>query len=494
MKRIGIAGFLHESNTFLRVPTTYDLFEQASLARGGDVLKCWTGKHHELGGFIDGAAEFGFDPVPLMATYATPSGALTSDTFDRIAGELIETLKRAMPLDGLLLALHGATVADNYLDADGEVLRRVRETLGPDVPLINTLDLHANVSKKMIQHATATVAYRSCPHLDQRERGREAARIMSRTLAGEIKPVQWLETPPLVINMGKQHTKVAPAKDLYEDVEAVTRWPGIISGSIAMGFYFADVAEMGASFFAVADGDVNLAREAARWMAGRAWARREELQAELPSVEEAVRRAGNGNKPPVVLMDVGDNVGGGSPGDSTVILAEIERQNISNALVILYDPQAASACAQAGVRATVELDVGGKTDDQHGKPVHIRGGVRTLSDGIFVETQVRHGGWGGGDQGLTAVIETENQHTIVLTSRRMAPMSLEQILSLGIKPERKQILIVKGAVAPRAAYEPVAGEILLVDSPGATSADPSRFAYTRRRKPLYPLEPEARYE
>jgi len=149
---------------------------------------------------------------------------------------------------------------------------------------------------------------------------------------------------------------------------------------------------------------------------------------------------------------------------------------------------------QAGVRQTVSLDVDGKTDDRHGKPIPLRGRVRTLSDGLFFETQPRHGGWGAGDQGLTAVLETEEQHTIVLTSHRMAPMSLEQILSLGIKPERKQMVIVKGVIAPRAAYEPVEAEIILVDTPGATSADPSRFPYRARRTPLYPLEKDARYE
>jgi microcystin degradation protein MlrC len=493
MKRVGIAGFLHESNTLVDVPTTHDLFEQASLTRGSALLKRWTGTHHELGGFIAGAQEFGFELVPLMATYAVPSGALTAETFELIADELFQCLKNAGPLDGVLLAVHGATVAGNYPDADGEILRRFREALGQEIPLVNTLDLHANVSKLMVENATATVIYRSCPHLDQHARGREAAEIMARTLSGEIRPVQWLETPPLIINMGKQHTASSPAKDLYDDVEAVMRRPGIISASTAMGFYFADVPEMGASFLAVADGKPELARDAAQWLARRTWERRAEYQAELPSVEDAVHRAGASRTPPVVLMDVGDNVGGGSPGDSTVIFAEIQRQRLRSSLVVLYDPEAAAACAHAGVRRTIELVAGGKTDNRHGHPIAVRGRIRTLSDGIFFETQVGHGGWGAGDQGLTAVIETEDDHTVVLTSLRMAPMSLEQILSLGIKPERKRVLIVKGVTAPRAAYEPVAGEIILVDTPGATSADPSRFDYRRRRRPLYPLELDAEY-
>jgi microcystin degradation protein MlrC len=316
---------------------------------------------------------------------------------------------------------------------------------------------------------------------------------MARTLSGDIHPVQALETPPLLISISKQYTQEPPARDLYADLEEVLRWPGILSASVAMGFYFADVNEMGASFLAVADGDCDLAGRAARWMAQRAWNRRDQFAGELAATSEAVRRAAESERGPVVLMDIGDNVGGGSPGDSTILFEEIVRQHVGNALVVLYDPASVAACVAAGVSREIELTVGAKTDKLHGSPVPVKGRIRLISDGLFVETQIRHGGWGLNDQGITAVVETAEHHTIVLTSLRMAPMSLEQILSLGIKPERKNIFIVKGVVAPRAAYEPVASEIILVNTPGSTSADPANFHYTRRRRPLYPLEKEATY-
>jgi microcystin degradation protein MlrC len=259
-----------------------------------------------------------------------------------------------------------------------------------------------------------------------------------------------------------------------------------------MGFYYADVPEMGTTFVAVADNDMALARRAARWMAERAWAQRHQFTGDLPDPAAAVRYAGSKGKKPVVLMDVGDNVGGGSPGDSTTLFAELLRQNVPNGLVILYDPESVALCVGAGVGAEVKLQVGGKSDREH-HPVGVDGRVRTLADGVYVETEVRHGGWGRYNQGITAVVETPDRHTVVLTSRRMAPMSLEQVISLGIRPERKDILIVKGVVAPRAAYEPIAGEVVLVDTPGVTSDDPRRFAYVRRRRPLFPLEPDAVY-
>ena len=355
-------------------------------------------------------------------------------------------------------------------------------------PIIVTLDLHANISAQMAEYSTAIVAYRSNPHLDQFERGREAALLMARTLHGEVRPVQALETPPMLIHISRQHTSVEPARGLYADLETVLTWPGILSASVAMGFYYADVPEMGMAFLAVADADESLARRAAQWMAERAWERRAEFVGELLTPTAAIEYARQSSKKPLVLMDVGDNVGAGSPGDSTILLAEAMRQGARNALVILYDPESVRQCVTAGVSNSVNLSVGGKTDLLHGAPVLVEGRVRTLSDGVFVDSQIRHGGWGGGDQGVTAVVETAEGHTIILTSRRMAPMSLEQVISLGVHPERKDILIVKGVVAPRAAYEPVAGEIVLVDTPGVTSDNPAAFPYQRRRRPLYPLE------
>jgi microcystin degradation protein MlrC len=493
MKRVGVLAFLHESNTFLDAPTRYEDFASTSLTRGEALLERWTGGHHEVSGFLAGLAEAGLTTVPLMATFAVPSGAIAAPDYERLAVELLDTVRAAAPLDGLLVALHGATASEAFPDADGEFLRRLRELTGPDLPIVVTLDLHANVSAAMAAHSTALIGYRSNPHLDQYARGREAALLMRRTLDGSVHPVQALETPSLVIPISNQYTGAAPARELYEDLAAVLERPGILSASVLMGFYYADVHDMGASFVAVADGDAALARDAAQWMARRAWDRREQFSSRLPGPEDAVRQALHSERKPVVLMDVGDNVGGGSPADSTVLLAEIMRQGGRNALVVLYDPESVEACVRAGVRNTVTLTAGAKTDRRHGSPVAIRGTVRTLSDGRFVETQVRHGAWGASDQGVTAVVETDDEHTVVLTSRRMAPMSLEQILSLGIHPERKDILIVKGVVAPRAAYEPVAAKVALVDTPGVTSNDPQHFGYRRRRPSLYPIEPDAVY-
>ena len=493
MKRIGVLGFLHESNTFLDSPTTYDLFESTCMTRGQELIERWRGTHHELGSFLAGAEESGFSIVPCMATYAVPAGAIRAPDYERLTQELIEAVRQAMPLDGLLVALHGATVSERFPDADGEFLRRLRTLVGKELPVIVTFDLHANVSPDMIGLSTATIIYRSNPHLDQQERGREAAMLLGRILSGEVQPVQALETPPMLVEIACQHTNEQPAQGLYDDVREVLTWPGILSASVAMGFYYADVQEMGAAFVAVANRNGDLAQRAARWMARRAWERREEFVGDLPNAKTAVRNAAATARRPVVLMDVGDNTGGGSPADSTILLAEILRQGVRNSLVVLYDPESVEACLRAGIRSDVELAVGAKTDIQHGSPIRIRGRVRTISDGCFLETQARHGGWGASDQGITVVVETAEDHTVVLTSNRMPPLSLEQVLSLGIHPARKALIVAKGVIAPRAAYEPVAGETVLVDTPGVTANNPRLFRYSNRRRPLFPLERDAAY-
>lgn len=486
MFRAGIAGFLHESNSFLAAATDYEAFASTCMVRGGELAGRWRDSAHELGGMLAGARVEGLDAVQLYATFAVPSGEIEPVAYERICAELIHRVRGAGHLDGLMLALHGATVAQSYPDADGELLRRIREVTGPDLPIIVTFDLHANLSQQMARHSTALIGYRTNPHLDQRERGVEAASVLARIMRGEVRAVQHLETPPMLLCNSRQQTSAPPAKLLYDDLREVLGWPGIVTASVAMGFLHSDVEEAGASFVAVANDDADLARRAARWMAERAWERRHEFTGGLPSPEEAVRMAAGAERTPVALMDCGDNVGGGSAGDSTVLLAEMLRQGVPDGLIVLFDPASVAKCVAAGVGATVDIVAGNP-------PLPLRGRVRAITDGVFEETQVRHGGWRLSDQGITAVVETAERHSVILTSRRMPPLSIQQVLTAGVQPELKRVMVVKGVVAPRAAYEPVTSRIILVDTPGATADDPARLPYRRRRRPLFPLEPEASY-
>jgi len=471
-KRAGILGFLHESNTFLGVPTRWEDFASTSMSSGEEMRGRWTGTHHEIGGFFSGCAAQGLDAVPGFATYAVPSGAIAAEDFERLATAIVDAAVACGPVDGFLVALHGATVSEAFRDADGEVLRRLRQRLGSEIPIVMTLDLHANVSTQMVELSNAIVAYRTNPHLDQRERGEEAARLLAGILRGEIRPVMALAAPPLAVPIAVQKTDEL---FLFDDLHEVMSWPGVLSASVCLGFYYADVEEMGTSFLAVTDGDQALAAQAAQWMAERAWARRDELIASLPSPAEAVAAAAKSEAKPVALMDIGDNVGGGSAADSLVLFEECLRQGARNAMVVLFAPQLVERCAAAGIGGEVSLGF-------------CTGRVRLLYDGRFTERKVRHGGWKHADQGLTAVVETPEEHTVILTTRRMAPMSLEQVRSAGVAAEAKDILIVKGVVAPQAAYREVAASIVLVDTPGPTANDPGSFVYLHRRRPMFPME------
>jgi microcystin degradation protein MlrC len=490
--RLAALGFSHETNTFTGTPTGYDAFERTGIYRGADIVRALGESHSTMAGYLEAGTEAGVEVVPLIFSHTEPSGMITGDAFERISSGMLQTLEQQGPWDGVLLAQHGAAVSDEHADADGEIVARVRDLVG-STPIGLSLDMHANLTRRMVDNATVTVLYRTNPHVDPRARALECARLIVRTVRGEIKPAQAIETPPVVVNILKQHTGSEPMKSIVNDLKTVMRRPGMLTASAVMGYPYADVEEMGMAFLAVHDGEASAAAGAARWLARRAWARRAEFQGTAPSPDDALRAAMAAPRGPVVLMDVGDNIGGGSPGDSTVLLESARRLSVRSFLLSLYDPDAVAACIAAGVRSRVTLRVGGKTDRLHGDPVEVTGTVRVISDGRFEEPEARHGGLRFFDGGPTVVLETADEHTLLLTSRRVASTSLQQLYSVGIRPEAKRVIVAKGVVAPRAAYEPIAAEIVLVDTPGVTAADFTRFSYDRRRRPLYPFEVDAQY-
>lgn len=488
--RLALLGYYHETNTFSSRPTDYAAFE---ILRGDEIVRDHEHATSSLAGFLSLRDLPEVEVVPLMFANTGPLGMITADAFERIADEELALLRAGGPWDGVLLVLHGAAVAANHHDADGEFAARVRAVVGPGVPVGCAMDLHANLTARLVEHTTATVLFRTNPHLDALERARECGEIIVRAVRGEVRPVQAIETPPLVINIVKQFTAEEPMRGLIADCEAVIARPGILSASVVEGYPYADVPELGMAFVAVHDGDPAAARDAARWLARRAWDRRAEFVGDTPGPEEALRLADAAGAHPVVLMDVGDNIGGGSSADSTILLAAAQRLGIRSYLQSLFDPEAVAACVEAGVGATVTLDVGAKTDDLHGRPVRVTGRVRLIADGKFEDHRRTHGGWRFFDGGTTVALETTDDHTLVLTSKRIGNTSIEQMYSLGIAPERKRVVVAKGVHSPRPAYMPIAAQVIMVNTPGATSSDLSSFDYQHRRRPLYPFEEYADY-
>ena len=485
--RVAIAGLLHESNTFAPETTSLQHFQESFLHYGSELIPVWRDAHHELGGFIAGCESLGIEIAPLIAAWATPKGPVTTDTYEKLVGGLIDRIHNAGPIDGLLLALHGAMVAEHLASADSETVRRVRNAIGPDTPMILSLDMHANIAPPMIHLPNATVAYRTYPHVDQRDRGIECAQLIARTVRRDVTPVQAAVKLPLLIHIVQQHTDSGPMAELIRERERVAALPGILSASIAPGYIYADVPHMGVTAIVVADNDRARAESEVKAFARFIVDRRDALNAGLPDVPAAVARAKTVDGT-VCLMDSGDNIGAGGPGDSTFLFDEILRQRVPRACVVLYDPDTAQQCADAGTGAEVSLEVGGKTNDKHGRPIPITGRVRHIADGVFEEPEARHGGMRVYDQGLTAVIDTTDGHTVVVNSLRVMPTSLQQLLSLGIRPQDYRVITVKGVTAPRAAYDPIAAQTIPVDSPGTTQAGPDAFPYRNCPHPLYPLD------
>jgi microcystin degradation protein MlrC len=371
----------------------------------------------------------------------------------------------------------------------------MRAQVGPRTPIVSTFDLHANVSARMVAACNALIGYRTNPHVDQEDRGRDAARLIVRTLRGEVRPIMAAALPPLVINIERQGTSADPCRTLYRQADEQAKRPGILSNSVALGFPYADVREMGSAFISIGDGDANAARKAVSMLASEWWEGRDELRGQLLTVEQAVARAAQmpPMERPTCLLDMGDNVGGGSPADGTVLLHALAKTRLRS-FVCLFDPAASQQARQTGIGKSLRLEVGGKTDRLHGEPFEADFTVCGLSDGRFEETEVRHGGIKSFDQGPTAIVETGGNITVMLTSRRMPPFSLRQITAFGIEPANFDVLVAKGVHAPVAAYAPVCEDLIRVNTPGVTTADMSQLEYRHRRRPMFPFEPETRWD
>jgi len=485
-KRIAIGGFWHESNTFALARTTLESFQAFDLSLGEDLMVRWRGRESEIDGFLRGAEDRLWTPVPLLTAWAWPQGPVTDEAFEFVGQELQRRLTEALPVDGVLLALHGAMVTERLADPEGALLQAVRQILGPSVPVVCTLDFHANVTPLMVGQADVLIGYDTYPHVDFRERGVEAARVMAGILSGKIAPAMALARPPLLPAPLKQFTGGSPMKEIMALAHRMEAEPGVVCISVFGGFAYADVPGAGFSVVAVTDGNGPEAKRKAEEIARAAWERRREFVASLPNAHEAVRAAIAEQDGPVILVDIGDNIGGGTPGDGTLLLQELLLQRAAGALVVIADPEAVQRAIQAGVRQEVAIEVGGKSDRLHGDPVPVRGYVRLIADGLFTNRGKMRDGIRE-DQGRTAVLDCAGV-TLVLTERKMPPWNLQQMRILGIEPADLKIIVVKAAIAYRAAYEPIARRIIEVDTPGLTAADLSRLPYQRVRRPIFPLD------
>ncbi len=483
---IAVAGISHESESFSPAVTTLEDFQWPPSNDRAAWLRDHAAENTTLAGYIDGAKQFGLDLYPTVVVGATPKGPVAGSAFETMMAEMIRRLKALARVDGVLLALHGAMVVETYPHGDTELVRRVREAVGPKTPVVVTHDFHANITPEIVELSTALVTFKENPHVDTRECGLRAARILALAVSGKAQPVQAVVKPPMIFNIVYQHTRRAPLLPIVEESRAVERKPGVLACSVSGGYQYADVPWLGPSVVVVTDNDRELAAREAKRLSGMLWAARDQLKLDLPESARAVTMAMSNDRFPVALIDMGDNIGGGSAGNTTFVLEELLKQKASGWVVTLADPRAVREAMRLGVGAAFDFAVGDK-------PVQVRGVVKSLHLGKYVETEIRHGGGRYWDNGLSAVIAEEGstrdlENLLLLTSLRSSPNSIHQLVSCGIYPERQKILVVKGAIAPRAAYEPVVARIIEVDSPGLTAVNPKRFTYRLARRPLFGLE------
>lgn len=487
--RVFVAMVSHETNTFSTIPTDRGQFEARDLRYGGEILEAYRGTGTCLGGMLAVAAQRDLTLVPSVAASASPAGRVSKDIYQEVKDRLLDDLGQAGALDGVLLDLHGAMVPEGLEDGEGDLLAAVRSVVGPDLPVVVTLDLHANVTTTMARHATLLHGYKTYPHVDMAERGQEAATRLVDVVEGRLQPTVALRQPPLLPPLAGQLTARGPMRRLYDLATEMEKRPGVISVSIFAGFPLADIHDAGLSVYVATHGDQALADACADQLAETAWTHRHEfVHRALPvgeAVAHALATAGEGR--PVVLADIADNTGGGAAGDTTEVLREVLRVGARGTTVAcLWDPHAVQTCLRAGVGATVTLPVGGKIDPRHGAPVTVTGRVRTLSDGRFVHKGPMFRGLEG-RLGPTAVLEVDDVK-IILISHRWQTLDPEMIRFVGIDPLAERLLVVKSTIHYRAAFEPLAHAIVEVDAPGLSSSNLARFDFTRVRRPIFPLD------
>jgi len=491
--RVALAGFHHESNTFAPVPASLERFMAAGPVEGDDLVRVYGESKATLGGFLELRSVSNLTVTPLFHADLNPMGTITKEAFETLVGRMLERLTTDGPWDVVLLALHGAAVAEHQPDADGEIIERVRRLVGPEVMVGVALDMHANISERMVRNSTVMNAYLTNPHVDPRERARQVADLSVRAARGEIRPTTAFVPIPAAINILRQGTSDFPMSHLIGLANEMQKRDGVLSVSVIEGFPYADVSELGMSFIVTTNDNPSLAHQLARSLANEAWQMRDQFIGDGTDFDTALHRAASAPHGPVVLLDVGDNVGGGSPADSTHVLAAAKRLHVGSLFHSLCDPASAQACHVAGVGARVHLQVGGKTDALHGSPVHITGVVKHVDDGRFEDTGVTHGGFRFFNAGERALVHTDDDHFVLLNSRPMGNTSRAELTSAGLDPLKLKIIVAKGVHSPRGAFEPIAAELIQLNTPGCTSADLSTLHYVRRRTPMFPFEPNAAF-
>ena len=490
-KRVILAGLFHETNTFVGGSTPLEAFEmqigeEVLTARGGD---------SPMSAALEVAETLGWELLPAIHLNATPSATADDEVVERFWSEFLRVVsgRRPQNVDGVFLVLHGAMVSESFVDVEGEILRRIgtvealRET-----PVCGVLDLHANFTDLMGQHSSALIAYRENPHIDAKRVSIEAAHLLGSLMEGGKQPTTVVEHSHLMWPPSGTGTGLRPMLTLENRARSIeVDDPDILAVNVFAGFPFADVPETGVCFSAVTTGDRNAAENRLRGLSELAWSEREAGSALGLSLDEALRKLKQHSDGPVLLVEPSDNVGAGAPGEGTSVLNGFLRYGISDAGVVINDPEVAQFLHSVTLGTEVQISLGGKTGTVGMEPLSLKAELLSLSDGVFdLEDKNSHLAARGSsriDMGLSAVVRSEGV-CVLVTSRRTSPFDLGQWRSQGIDPEELFAINIKAAVGHKRAYDPIASASYTVDVTGPCSEDLTKLPYRNVRRPIYPLD------
>lgn len=486
MYHILIGSVFHETNSFWSTPTGVNEFKKRDLLFGDDIAKKFRNTRTPLGAFIEVMENEGVEIVLTVAAIAEPSGTVTKEAFDLVKNTIIDGCKKAGKLDGILLSLHGAMETQVAEDGEGHLLEEIRTVVGSDIPIITTLDLHANLTQRMVDNATAFFPYREYPHSDMYIRGLEAANTMISVLKDGLKPVMRWKHIPILASL------IATTSEQYKGIAAVINQSneekGVLSATLLHGFFMADTEDTMTSALVVTEHDAELAEKTVEKIVHTAWENRDVL-AKLDALEcnEAISVAQK-EEGTVVLADICDNPGAGSSCDGTHLLRALINKNAEKvAFALIYDPDIVEQCHKAGIGAVIPVKLGGKANPKLlGEPVCCEAYVKSLSDGVYYNRGPMHGGMKV-DLKKTAVIVIGGV-TVIVSSIATQAYDIAIFQSHGLTMSDFRMLVVKSSVHYRAAFGPHATKLVPVKCGGAVELDASRLTYKRKKAMLYPLD------
>jgi len=478
--RIFSAGLGTETNTFAPLPTGMDAFAEHGYYPAGQHPEQITFYGAPLWVARERAAALGWELHEGLVAGAQPGGITTRTTYEALRDTILADLRRALPVDIVLLGLHGAMVADGYPDCEGDLLRAVRALTGPDTVIGAELDPHVHLSQTMVEAADLLVMFKEYPHTDVLARAHELIELCAAQALGAIAPVAAVVDCEMVAPF---HTNRSPAKDLVVRMQALEAQDGILSVSLSHGFATGDVADMGTKVLVYADGDAARAQQVARQLADEVIALRDQLRVDYLGIDEAIDAALASPLAPVALADRSDNPGSGAPGDATFMLRRLIERNVQRAaLGPLWDPGAVRIAFTAGVGSRLALRIGGKTGPSSGDPVDCECTVKALFPGMTMTSLAGS----QAQMGDCALVQTGGIQ-IVLTSLRNQALHTDLFTQLGCDLADKKLLVLKSAQHFHASFSKVAPLILYVAAPGAASPRHHLLAYQHIKRPKWPL-------